>query len=259
MRLWIATYSAVMLIGGALFGHAFHENADPFEVYSSLVARLSVWGRRDGALVVRSPLANLNTTPARPGLVAVVSVLFGSTAFDSFQESSAWVTRTQASDAPQLLDNLALRDSAWWSGCSSRPARWRPASDPTIRRTQLPTLFAHSMVPIVCGYVVAHYLTYLVVVGQSTLIQMSDPHVRREQPVRHRRLVDELLAGRPSDACWRAPRCSPWCWATSSAWSRRTTGRSRCCRRGTSSPVSCRCLFAMIAFTVGGLYLLFAA
>jgi hypothetical protein len=36
-------------------------------------------------------------------------------------------------------------------------------------------LFAHSVVPIVVGYVVAHYLTFLVVMGQTTLIQMSDP------------------------------------------------------------------------------------
>ena len=78
-----------MLVGGALFGNTFYERADPFEVYSTLVSRLSVWGRRDDLLVVRSPLANLDTTPVRPGLVAVVAVLFGSTAFDSFQDSTA--------------------------------------------------------------------------------------------------------------------------------------------------------------------------
>ena len=44
---------------------------DPFEVYSSLVAKLSVWGRRDGLLVVRSPLANLDTVPVAPGLLGV--------------------------------------------------------------------------------------------------------------------------------------------------------------------------------------------
>ena len=55
-----------MLLGGALFGSTFYEKADPFEVYSSLCAKLSVWGRRDGRLVVRSPLSNLATIkPAR--------------------------------------------------------------------------------------------------------------------------------------------------------------------------------------------------
>ena len=31
------------------------------------------------------------------------------------------------------------------------------------------------MVPIVVGYVVAHYLSYFVEVGQQTLVQLSDP------------------------------------------------------------------------------------
>ena len=46
VRLWCAIYVAVMLLGGALFGSGFYERGDPFEVYSSLVAKLSVWGRR---------------------------------------------------------------------------------------------------------------------------------------------------------------------------------------------------------------------
>ena len=44
-------------------------------------------------------------------------------------------------------------------------------------RRRLPTLFAHSLVPIVVGYMVAHYLNYFVEVGQQTLIYLSDPLV----------------------------------------------------------------------------------
>ena len=46
VRLWCAAYVATMLLGGALFGNTFYEHADPFEVYSTLVSRMSVWGRR---------------------------------------------------------------------------------------------------------------------------------------------------------------------------------------------------------------------
>ena len=95
VRLWCAAYVAAMLVGGALFGNRFYEHADPFEVYSTLVSRMSIWGRRRDQLVVRSPLANLDTTPVRPGLVAVTAVLFGSTAFDSFKDSTRWVTFIQ--------------------------------------------------------------------------------------------------------------------------------------------------------------------
>ena len=42
-------------------------------------------------------------------------------------------------------------------------------------RTTLPRLFAHSVIPIVLGYVVAHYLTLFILEGQRTLIYLSDP------------------------------------------------------------------------------------
>jgi hypothetical protein len=42
------------------------------------------------------------------------------------------------------------------------------------RRT-LPRLFAHSVIPIALGYVVAHYLTLFILEGQRTLIYLSDP------------------------------------------------------------------------------------
>ena len=76
-------------------------------MFSTLCAKLSVWGRRDGVLVVRSPLANLDTTEVAPGLVAVVGVLLGSTAFDSFRESLAWIQFLQAAElSAYFLNNL---------------------------------------------------------------------------------------------------------------------------------------------------------
>ena len=176
VRLWCAVYVAVMLLGGALFGSGFYERGDPFEVYSSLVAKLSVWGRRDGRLIVRSPLANLDTTRAVPGLLAVLSVLFGSTAFDSFKDSNFWVRYTQESDiSTNVLNNLALLAFCvgvfviFTVGCVTTGV------GPGTRRVELPNKFAHSIIPIVVGYIVAHYTTYLVEYGQQTLIQASDP------------------------------------------------------------------------------------
>ncbi len=177
VRLWCAAYVAVMLLGGALFGSTFYARADPFEVYSSLVARMSVWGRRrNGRLVVRSPLANLDTTPARPGLVAVVAVLFGSTAFDSFRDSSAWVQFVQDSSvSPHLLNNLALLGFCVAVGLVFTAGCVATGVGEHLDRRSLPDAFAHSVVPIIVGYIVAHYLTYLLEVGQSTLIYVSDP------------------------------------------------------------------------------------
>ena len=47
-----------------------------------------------------------------------------------------------------------------------------------VRRRDLPGLLAHSVIPIIVGYMTAHYLSYLIEQGQSTIIQLSDPMVR---------------------------------------------------------------------------------
>jgi hypothetical protein len=179
VRLWCAVYLGVMLIGGALFGNRFYERADPFEVYSSLAAKVSVWGHRDGRLVLRSPLANLDTVPVAPGLVGVVAVLFGSTAYDSFKEASPWVRFVQTTTIPsELIDNLALLTFCVGVGVIFAAGAMATGVGPGVRRSTLPDLFAHSMVPIIVGYIVAHYLTYLVEYGQTTLVQLSDPFGR---------------------------------------------------------------------------------
>ncbi|MFA6574137.1 MAG: hypothetical protein WCS84_01855, partial [Nocardioides sp.] len=161
VRLWCAVYVAAMLIGGALFGNTFYEHADPFEVYSSLVGKLSVWGTREGRLLLRSPLANLDTVVVRPGLVAVLAVLFGSTAYDSFRDSSEWVSFIQSTTtSSQLLNNLALLTFCVGVGLIFALGSMLTGVGPEISRRSLPDRFAHSIVPIVVGYVVAHYLTY---------------------------------------------------------------------------------------------------
>lgn len=182
VRLWCAVYVAVMLIGGALFGNVFYERADPFEVYSTLVAKLSVWGRRDGALLVRTPLANLDTVEPRPGLVAVMAVLFGSTAFDSFHDSEHWIGFVQNNDfiashswGQQLAGNLALLGFCLLVGLIFMIGTMATGVGPDTQRRALPGLFAHSIVPIIVGYVVAHYLSYLIEGTQATLIKVSDP------------------------------------------------------------------------------------
>jgi hypothetical protein len=180
VRLWLAIYVAVMLLGGALFGNRFYELADPFEVFSTLVARMSVWGRRGKELVVRSPLANLANTPVRPGLVAVVAVLFGSTAFDSFKDSTRWVKFIQGdfvqdNGVSLLFSNLGLLAFVLAVALVFTVGTMLTGVDPELPRRELPGQFAHSIVPIVIGYVFAHYLTYLLEVGQQTIVYISDP------------------------------------------------------------------------------------
>ena len=177
VRLWFAVYIAAMLVGSALFGDTWFARADPFEVYSTLVGHLSPFGRRpDGTLVLRSPLANLDAVPAGPGLVGVVAVLFGSTAFDSFKDSNAWLQFTQSTELPVTWVNTGVMlVFCALVGVSFALATMAATPVDGVRRSDLPALFGHSVVPIIVGYMVAHYLTYFVESGQQTLIQLSDP------------------------------------------------------------------------------------
>jgi hypothetical protein len=176
VTLWCATYLVAMVVGGAVFGNEFYACADPFEVYSSLVARVSVWGRRDGVLVVRSPLGNLDSGPTSPGLLAVVAVLFGSTAFDAFRDSTRWLSFIQGNGAPIVLQNtLGLVGFCVGVGAIFWVACVATGIGPGQSRRLLPGTFAPALVPIIVGYIVAHYLSYFVEVGTFTLIQAGDP------------------------------------------------------------------------------------
>ena len=182
VRTWLAVYFAAMLIGSAVFGETWLSYADPFEAYSDLVAKLSPWARRsDGVLVWRSPLANLATVRPRPGLVAIVAVLFGSTAFDSFKDSARWVRFLgDVGGSTELVNTIALFAFCAAVGVSFTIATRTTSVDPETgpRHRDLPALLAHSVVPIIVGYMIAHYLSYFVEQGQITLIQLSDPMVK---------------------------------------------------------------------------------
>nr|WP_202886871.1 hypothetical protein [Kribbella sandramycini] len=177
LQAWLALYVVITFFGAILFGDRWFATGDPFEVYASLMARLSPWGRRtDGALVVRRPLENLDGLKAQPGLVGMVAALLGSTAYDGFSNSSSWIGWAQN----QVISMTWLGSAALtafilfvlvtYSGATLLAGRLSDSS-----RTTLPGLFAHSVVPIALGYVVAHYLTLFILEGQRTLIYLSDP------------------------------------------------------------------------------------
>jgi hypothetical protein len=172
---FLVTY-AVAHLGLALwFGEEWFARGDGFEVYSALLARLSPWGRRDdGRLVLRSPLANANATPAEPGLAAVVVVLLGSTAFDGLSRTVFWQTGPGSADDVRsgtlgLLAMIALVGALYVVGAR---LSGRLAGEPAGAQ---PRRYAATVVPIVLGYTVAHYFSLLMLDGQATWILASNP------------------------------------------------------------------------------------
>jgi hypothetical protein len=261
VRLWCAAYLGIMLIGSAVWGTTFLARADPFEVYSSLVAKLSIWGRRGrgGPLVLRSPLANLDTLVARPGLVAVVGVLFGSTAFDSFRESTPWLKLVQSMSSSRVLpDTLALIGFSAGVAIVLTIATMATGVASHTPRRALPDLFAHSMVPIIVGYIVAHYLTYFVEYGQRTLVDLSDPFSRGDDLLGTADLqVNYWLSAHPTFLAVTKVVAVALGHVVGVVAAHDRAIRLLPRRHQLTGQLPL--LVAMVGFTVGGLYLLFAA
>jgi hypothetical protein len=112
--------------------------------------------------------------------VATVAVLFGSTAFDGASASTTWVVHAQSGPlSPDTANALGLLATVLFVGLSFTAVlrlagRIAGATVPDGRST-VPARFAHSLVPIAVGYVIAHYFSYLVFNGQQAFILASDP------------------------------------------------------------------------------------
>ncbi|MFT4187323.1 MAG: hypothetical protein QM621_01920 [Aeromicrobium sp.] len=170
VRWWVAAYVAATVAGGVVFGPTWFDRADPFDVYSAVVARLSPFVE-DGRFKLHHPLMSLTRVPVAPGLVAVLAVLLGSTAFDSFSGMPEW----QRVDAGPVLQTAVLALFCVVAGTLFSLAAVATGGVSAERRRALPGEYAHTVVPIVVGYIVAHYATYLIETGQETLLLMLDP------------------------------------------------------------------------------------
>ncbi|WP_028984403.1 hypothetical protein [Sporichthya polymorpha] len=174
---YFSMYAGANLLGAMLFGREWFTRGDGFEVFSALIGRLSPLGRRsDGSVVLRNPLNNLDATPEAPGLIAVVGVMLGSTAFDSLTSTSWWYDRTfDSSMSPQTLSSIALAASIGGVTAAFCLASWLAGVLSGRGPAGAATAFAHSVIPIAVGYLIAHYFSLLVFAGQQTLIYASDP------------------------------------------------------------------------------------
>ncbi|MDV7100007.1 hypothetical protein R4227_07630 [Gordonia amicalis] len=187
VRIWLLCYLAITLVGGIICGLRWTEDADPFAVYSTVASRLSPFAKNtDGRVIVRSPMNSLTTLPIRPGTVTVLAILLGSTAFDSFSAFPQWqdfvaeqaggdgATGNQAIatlvSTAGLLVFVGVVAVTFWSAARAVGG----VQQPDLRR-RLPGLMAHSLVPIVIGYILAHYLQSLVEQGQEAILALGDP------------------------------------------------------------------------------------
>jgi hypothetical protein len=181
IKLWLWVYIVVTLTGAIVCGDRWFGRADPFEVYSVVASRFSPLRRNPHSdrIEIGNPFDHLPSLPIRPGTVTVLAVLLGSTAFDSFSAMPVFrnfvdrhahsVAAASLMRTAGLLVFVAVVVTTFWLA-----ARAAGGVDRHTRRG-LPGVMAHSLIPIVLGYVFAHYLSYLIERGQQAIIGLADP------------------------------------------------------------------------------------
>jgi hypothetical protein len=179
-------YAWAQVVAGFRYGERWYARGDGFEVYSTLVGHLAPIGRRaDGRLGLRNPLAGLAALRPAPGLVAVVCVLLGSTAFDGLSRTRWWNDLILDADmtVSTLLGTAGLLGcvgvvAATYTAATRLGEEYRGRGQPADPDDRLDRQFVHSLVPILVGYTVAHYFSLLVFQGQMGYILASDPFDR---------------------------------------------------------------------------------
>ncbi len=179
--LFIAVYSLIQLVLAQRYGRAWFERGDAFEVYSSLLARMSWFERRrDHRLVLRNPFVGLAALQPAPGLLAVVTVLLGSTAFDGLSRTQLWSDLIEGGSAvtTRLIGTAGLAAAVAFVVVTYGLAMYlsrRALRRLDITAVELRGRFIHSLLPIAVGYTVAHYFSLFVFQGQAGYILASDP------------------------------------------------------------------------------------
>jgi hypothetical protein len=175
----ILVYTAITLGGMATFGReAWNRNGEAFAVYFGLLSRLAPLARdRDGLVLLRAPLAGLPALRPRPGLVAFVMVVIGSTTFDGFTGTELWRswTGTLTGTAEVLAGTFGLVGVIAIVGIAYALAMLAASGIAGIPWHPLAVRFVHSLIPIAFAYVAAHYFSFLALEGQAGVALLSDP------------------------------------------------------------------------------------
>ncbi|MBX5442713.1 MAG: fenitrothion hydrolase [Solirubrobacteraceae bacterium] len=182
-------YAAVQLVGMSLYGiDPWLRNADPFGVTFSLLSRLAPLRWHDGRLLARRPLAGIVGLDPRPGTVALVCVMIGTTSFDGFSMGTVWndvapdlqrvfmdlgigaETALQIAFTIGLVAMVLLVAALYRLGVEGM----RTVGEAHSAR-ELAGAFAHTLVPIALAYLVAHYFSALTYQAQAMAYLISDP------------------------------------------------------------------------------------
>jgi hypothetical protein len=183
-------YFLVTLAGMTLCGvEEWGAQADGFGAYFNLLSRLSaIFRDEDGFLSVRRPLSGVTNLEIRPGTVALICTIIGTTTFDGFSNGGVWRNLEpelgslfsglgfNQTPAQELAYSLGLVFCICVIGLVYRLGVAGVKSVGTHYDTrELTHAFAHTLVPIDFAYVLAHYFSLLLWQSQAMVYLASDP------------------------------------------------------------------------------------
>jgi len=161
-------YTLLTLGGMAWYGKVrWRVHGEVFSVWFGLLGRLAPWGlvgrRKDGLVRHNGFGRALTSEPWDRSLLAVVAIATGSVIWDGISQTQVWYDLVGdphiALDTLILLGYLALLVGLVLL-VAERSGR---------------VAMGAGLVPVAVGYLVAHYLTYLLTEGQRIVVALSDP------------------------------------------------------------------------------------
>jgi hypothetical protein len=183
-------YFVLMVAGMMAFGvEEWGGQADGFGAYFNLLSRLSpIFRDENGVVCLRRPLSGITGLTIRPGTVALICTIIGTTTFDGFSNGGIW--RNLEPSLQSLFADLGFNPTpalelAYSLGlllCIALIAGVYRIGIAGVRSVssrydsaQLTHAFAHTLVPIGFAYVLAHYFSLLIWQGQAIGYLASDP------------------------------------------------------------------------------------
>ncbi len=183
-------YFVLMVAGMMAFGvEDWGGQADGFGAYFNLLSRLSpVFRDADGVVCLRRPLSGITGLRIRPGTVALICTIIGTTTFDGFSNGGIW--RNLEPSLQSVFSDLGLGPTPalelaysvgllFCIGLIGAVYRIGIAGVRSVSSrydtSQLTHAFAHTLVPIGFAYVLAHYFSLLIWQGQAIGYLASDP------------------------------------------------------------------------------------
>jgi hypothetical protein len=179
LGLFMTLYSVAIIAGSFRYGRAWLRTGETFAALFGLLAAMAPFSRDDtGTVRVRAPFTGLAQVTARRGTVALVVIMLGGTAFDGVQRTQWWtdVQGTAVGWDRTVLATMGLTWTIVIVAVAYVLAATAAGRIGALAPNDGPQRYIASLVPIVFGYTVAHYFTYLLIEGQALIPLLSNPY-----------------------------------------------------------------------------------